>query len=628
MMQHWLDPCRTIRSTLRPGLLFLLVSLVVGLYAPPLHAQKSDEAQLRQFQRANQYLRRGKTEQAIKLLKELHNEAPENTAFYRKLKEAYEDVKRYDDALRLVEERMKSSPTVSLWSEKARLLYLKEEIERANDTWDRAIQQAPNRVETYRTVYQTLVGLRHFRKAISVLEQGRTTLDRPNAFRTELARLFGLDGQFEKAMKEYTALLADAPQRVGYVRNRLQTFVEQGQGIEASIRVLRQAVEDSPLNPAYRQLLAWLHMEQNDYAAAYDVYRALDRLQEQEGTVLFEFAQKAADAERYDVATQACEAILKRHPNASVAPTVQKTLGDLYREWASADAKGLASTQDTSRYDQARAAYETFLESYPGHPDYPEGLLKLGTLHLDAYHALDKAQSTLKRLVSNYPQTSVAEKGQYHLARIALLRDSLDRARVLFSRLADNAQESDLADRARYELGRLHFYRGEFDAAMARAKATSQNPAADVANDAIELKTLLQENRGPDSLDTALKTFAQARLYARQRTHSKALATLDTLLASHSRHPLVDNARFQRGTIHLARRDTAAAVEAFRAVPERHPRSPYADRSLFRVGQLLEARGKSAAAVEIYNRLLTEYPTSLLAGDARGRLRTLQQAQG
>jgi tetratricopeptide (TPR) repeat protein len=628
MMRHWLDPCRTVRNTLYPGLLLFLAGLMVGLYAPPLHAQKSDEAQLRQFQRANQYLRTGETERAIKLLEDLHDEAPENTAFYRKLKEAYEDVKRYDDALRLVDERMASSPTVSLWSEKACLLYLKEEVERANDTWDRAIQQAPNRVDTYRTVYETLVGLRHFRKAISVLKEGRTTLDRPDAFRTELAQLFGLDGQFEKTMQEYTALLADAPQRVSYVRNRLQTFVEQGQGIEASIRVLQQTIEDAPLNPAYRELLAWLHMEQNDYAAAYDVYRALDRLQEQDGTVLFEFAQKAADAQRYDVATQACEAILERHPDASVAPQVQKTLGDLYREWADADAEGLASTPDTSRYDQARAAYETFLQSYPGHPDYPKGLLRLGTLHLDAYHALDKAQSTLEQLVTNHSQAQVAEKGQYHRARIALLRDSLDRARVLFSRLADNAQESDLADRARYELGRLHFYRGEFDAAMARAKATSQNPAADVANDAIELKTLLQENRGPDSLDTALKTFAQAQLSARQRAHEKALATLDSLLALHPRHPLADNARFQQGTTSLARRDTAAALEAFRAVPERHPRSPYADRSLFRAGKLLEARGQSAAAVEIYNRLLTEYPTSLLAGDARGRLRTLQQAQG
>ena len=91
---------------------------------------------------------------------------------------------------------------------------------------------------------------------------------------------------------------------------------------------------------------------------------------------------------------------------------------------------------------------------------------------------------------------------------------------------------------------------------------------------------------------------------------------------------LADNAQFQKGKTHLARRDTAAALTAFRAVPERHPRSPYADRSLFRAGKLLESSGQPAEAMSAYNRLLSEYPKSLLAGEVRGRLRLLQQTQG
>jgi tetratricopeptide (TPR) repeat protein len=606
----------------------LSLVLLLGGSVAPTQAQRTDSTSLQQFQRANAYLQAGKTDQAIKLLEGLHTSAPTNTAFYRKLKEAYESVKRYDEAIRLVEDRIGDTPTVSLLSEKARLQYQKGAIETANETWDRALRLAPNKPSTYRTVHKTLVNIRHFQKAIEVLAQGRSALDRPTAFRTELAYLYGLDGQFEKAMREYVQLLAESPGRVGYVQNRLQTFVEQDQGIEASIEVLRETVRESPLNRAYRQLLAWLYMEQNNYAAAFDAYRALDRLGKKEGTLLFEFAQKAADAQKYDVATQACATVLDRYPDSDVVPKVQYALGNLYRRWADLETDSTAAAQDSVRYDEARAAYRTFLESYPNHSDYPKALLRLGTLQLDAYRSLDEAEATLNQLVSDHPQTAAAERGQYHLARIALLQGTLDRARVLFSRLAKNAQASDLADRARYELALLHFYQGKFDAAMARAKATSQNTAADVANDALELTTLLQENRGPDSLDTALQTFARARLYNRQHRYGDALAQLDTLLQTHPRHPLADNARFQQATMHLARRDTSAALALFRALPERHPRSPYADRSLFRAGQVLEASGRPAAAVEVYDRLLTEYPKSLLAGDARGRLRALRQMQG
>jgi len=606
----------------------LLGLLLLGVGPVPTNAQRPDSTLLKRFQQANSALQSGRTDRAISLLEALHSQAPQNTAFYRKLKEAYESVKRYDDALRLVDERMGTSPTVALRSEKARLQYLKGDVDAANETWDAAVALAPTEPQTYRTVYNTLVDLRHFQKAIDVLTDGRTTLDRPDAFRTELAYLYGLDGQFEEAMREYVALLDASPDRVTYVQNRLRTFVEQGQGIEASIRVLQETVRETPLNQAYRELLAWLHMEQDDYAAAFDVYRALDRLGNRKGQVLFRFARRAADAQRFDVATQACEGILERSPESGVAPNARKFLGDLYREWAAQKTDSTSVAQDSVRYDKARTAYETFLQSHPGHTAYPDALLQLGTLQFDVFRALDEAEATLTQLVSNHPQTDAADEGQYHLGRIALARDSLERARLLFSRLAASAQSSDLADRAQYELALLHFYKGEFDAAMARTEATSETPSADVANDAIELKTLLQENRGPDSLDTALRTFARARLYERQHAHGRALAALDTLLQNHPRHPLTDNVRFRQAEIYLAQRDTTAALDAFRALPERHPRSPYADRSLFRTASLLEARGRPTAAVEAYNRLLTEYPTSLLAGDARGRLRALRRMQG
>lgn len=610
------------------GIVGLVLALLVGVGGTSASAQPTDSTQLKRFQRADAYVRAGQFERAISLLERLYDEAPGNTAFYRKLKEAYESVKRYEDALRLVETRIEREATPALLSEKARLLHRNGEEKKAQKTWDRALALTPNQAQTYRTVYQTLVELREFRTAIEVLQRGRETLDRPDAFRTELAQLYGLDGQYEAAMEEYVSLLAENPQRVQFVQNRLQTFVEQGEGIAAGIRVLQEAVQESPLNRGYRELLAWLYMEQTNYAAAFDVYRAIDRLEDAQGQRLVRFARKAADAQKYDVAAEAYRTVLDRYPDSEVAPNAQRALGNAYRQWADAQADSSSVSVDSSRYEKARQAYRTFLETYPDHQRYPRVLLRLGTLQLDVYHRLDEAETTFEELVDDYGDTQAAEEGRYHRARIALFRGALDRARLLFSRLADHAQSSDLADRARYELALIYFYRGEFDTALARAKSVSENPAADVANDAIDLKVLLEENRGPDSLDTALRTYAHARLSERRHSHQQALAHLDSLLQNHPRHGLNDDARFRRAQLHLARADTASALEAFRALPEHHPQSPFADRSLYRIGTLLEARGKNAAAVDVYNRLLSDYPQSLRAGAARSRLRTLLQTQG
>jgi len=243
------------------------------------------------------------------------------------------------------------------------------------------------------------------------------------------------------------------------------------------------------------------------------------------------------------------------------------------------------------------------------------------------YRDLDAAQATLERVVSSHPSTTAANRARHDLGRLALMRGDLERARLLFSRLADRVRSGDLANRARFELGLLSFYQGRFEAARTQAKATSADPSADVTNDAIELSVLIQENSGPDSLNTPLRRYATAKLRMRQHRYDDALSGLDSLLQTHGRHALADQARFQRARVHLARGDTAAARESFRELPRRHPRSPYADRSLFRRARLHEAQGQSERAITLYDRLLTQYPKSLLATDARSRLRTLRRSQ-
>jgi len=607
------------------------VAALVGvalLAGGPARAQQADSTELQRFRRADSYLQSEAYEKAIGILESLHRQSPGNASFYRKLKDAYESVKRYDDAIRLVEGRIDENPTPQRLAEKARLQYQNGDRKAAERTWTEAIQLAPERAPTYRIVYQSLIEVRRFRRAIEVLRAARKRLEDETLFRTELARLYGLDGQHREAMQEYVALLDDSPDRLALVRSRLQGFVDRGEGVEAGTEVLERAVEQTPLNSAYRELLAWLHMSTDDYEAAYDVYRALDRLQQSEGRQLYAFAQKAADADRFAVATTAFEAVLERYPDTELAATARRALGDTYRRWAEdgPDAAGLGR-DSSARYDAARRAYRAFLDAHPSHEARPEVLVTLGALELEVYRALDTAQSILDRVVSTHPSTPAADEARFDLAGIALLRGDLERAELLFSRLADQAQSDALADRARFELARLQFYRGRFDAAATRAQTTSADPSADVANDAIELSVLIQENRGPDSLDTPLQQYARAQLDLRRRRFDTATARLDSLLQTHGRHALADEARFDRARVQLARGDTSGARRTLRALPRRHPRSPYADRSLYRLAQLHEAQDQPAEAIDLYDRLLSDYPQSLLAQDARTRLRMLRRTQ-
>ena len=617
----------------RVALAGLLVCLWVSSTGPVLvRAQSPDSTQLRQLNRAETLLESGQAKQAVRLMEALHDQAPDNEAFFQTLKQAYEDTKQYERAIGLVEDRIAAQPSPSLLAEKGRLLYQSGQRDRAAATWDEALGLQPQALATYRTVYQTLMDLRLFSRAIDVLTTGRSVLDRSDLFHSDLAYLYSLDGQHGQAMQEYVALLSGSPDRAGYVRERLQPFVDRGEGIAASIDVLQSAVDDASSNTAYRRLLGWLHMENDDYPAALDVYQALDQQQDRQGRVLFSFAQRATDAEQYDVATQAYEILLDRYPESPVAPRAQKGLGDMYRRWADQDADTPALIDTTGprarRYAAARTAYQTFLNEHPSHDAGPEVRTALGTLQLDVYRTLSAAASSFRTVIERSPDSPSAPAAEFHLGRIALLRDAFDEARSRFTRLAEIHQNSDWGQQAQLELARLAYYQGAFDDALSRTTTLTTKTDTDVANDAIDLKVLIQENRGPDSLDSALHLFAQAQFAERKRAYDTATIRLDSLLQAHDRHPLADDGRFQLAQVQLAQGDTTAALQTLSELPRRHPQSPYADRSLFRQARLQEAQGDVETATKTYDRLLTDYPQSLLAGDARSRLRSLRRRQG
>lgn len=593
-------------------------------------AQGVDSTLVPRFQLAESYLRGGQYERAITLLEDLYAASPQTTVFYEKLREAYENVKRYDDAIRITDQQIRAQQLpLMLLAEKARLQYLKGDEEAAYATWNEAVALAPNNQSTYRALYRSLMQVRLFDRAISLLQQGRQTLGDASLFQSDLGYLHSLLGQHADAMQEYLGLLGQNDRQLALVRSRLSQFTEQEEALKAYVAVTANAVREDPLNRPTRELLAWLYLEGAMYREAFDANRAIDRLEGEQGNILFGFARKAADAEAYDVALDAYQEILDRYPEAPIAAEALRGLAAMHQVRAERtgerafDAAG--NRISAPHAEQAMEAYRTFLQKYPGHPRYPAVLREIGHLQQDTFFDLGSAEETLLEVVEKYPDSEAAEQAEFDLGQIALLRNDLNTARLIFGRLEDAVRTGEVADQARFELALLHFYRGDFTVAQEFVQILQENTSADMANDAIELKVLLAENRGPDSLDAPLRQYAQARLAERQRRYDQALAGLRSLLDQYATHPLADDVRYHYARLLADTGQHADALQTYRELPLLHPRSYLADRALFAAAELLETRlSDPEGAIRVYTQILTDYPGSLLLAEARTRIRLLR----
>ena len=613
------------------GSRFLLILMLISLSSPLSgRGQIVESSQVGRFQLAESFLRAAQFERAISLLEGLFEESPGTHVFYERLREAYENVKRYDAAIALVEAKIQSeTASTSYISEKARLLFLKGDEATAKISWQAAIDSNPGSPSVYLLVYRSLMQIRLFDFAIEILEQGREKLDNTALFQTDLAQLYSLTSQHGRAIGQYLELLKINQNQLNYVKTQLGQFLINDQSIAESVGVAEKGVANEPLNRSYRELLAWLYIEAERFRDAFVVYQAVDRLEREEGRMLFSFAQVAADGGVYDVALEAFDEVLRRYPEAESAPDAMRGLGLMQEMWAEAlgeqvfDLSGTRSPRN--HYDEALDTYQRFLIEYPQHAYFPDVLQRIGVLHQDIFFDFVSAASVLMEVISRYPGTQAANQAEYDLGRLAVTQNRLEDARIRFGRLLTRLRTGDLAELARYELAMLHFYQGDFVAAEGYTAVMQENTSTDVANDAIAMKVLLIESMGPDSLNTPLRRFARIKLLIRQRNWEVAIHQLEDLLNEFGGHSLADDMLFENAALQAMTGDISGAIQLYLELPLVHPTSFFGARSLFQAAQLqADQLDDKELAIRTYERILLEYPGSLLTTDTRSAIRVLR----
>ncbi|MEM1095899.1 MAG: tetratricopeptide repeat protein [Bacteroidota bacterium] len=611
--------------------LILALAMVTLMVAPTptAQAQSEDSTLVARYQLAESYLRAAQYERAITILEDLYRASPQSNVFFERLKEAYESIKRYDDALALVDQQLARTPNALGLADKARILYLKGDEMGAFDTWQSAIATSPENRNVYRVVFISMRELRLFDKGIEILEQGREALANPALFQNDLAYMYGLTGQFEKALTEYLALISENERQLGFVRARLSPLLDNPGALETGIALAERRIREAPMNHAYRELLGWMYMEAQRYPDAFNTYLALDRLQQAEGRILLNFAKGVAAADAFDTALEAYTEILTRYPTAALAPEVRFGIAQMHERRAEAASEqaydAMANRIPAPNYEQALETYRDFLQRHPNHPFYPDALRRIGQLQQNIFRDLGAAEATLNEVIARYPSSTAAEQAAFELGEIALIRGDLEQARIRFGRVEDELRIGELAEQARLELAYLHYFKGEFDAASTIASAIDENTSTDIANDAITLKLLLSENRGPDSLSTLLQAYAAVELLERQQRPDDALTAAEALMPRAGGHPIDDDLRFLRATLLRDQGDAEAAHQAFGEIVLMYPQSYLADRSLFaRANLLADALGRPDDAIAVLTTLLNTYPGSLLIPDVRAKLRVLR----
>ena len=612
--------------------IILTAALAAHACPRPALAQTADTLVVARLELASSLIRAAQYERAIATLESVGAEGPHAQARNDMLGRAYEAVKRYDGALRLLDEAIARGPSSefpTLLSGKARLHFLAGDESAADSLWEESLRLSRGSEADYRTVYNSLVEVRLLNRAIDALLRGRTELGDPRLFQIDLAYLYTHTGNHERAMEEYIGLLMDNERQLSFVRNRLSRVLEQEGALPAYVAATEGAAGSHPSMRSLRELLGWLYLESGNFARAYTEYAVVDRLGEERGRAIFDFAERAAGAGAFEIALTAYNEALQYDGAAPITADALLGRARMHILWGEANRE---SAYDPSGNRQAAPSFEAateslrrFLQEFPEDARGADVLVQMARLQRDVFMDLDQATGFTEEIVRRYPGSEAATRAHLELGRIAVLRNRLDEAYRIFGRLAETLLLGELAEEARYEQAMVLLYGGDIDGAGALFDVLDENASVDVANDALSRRLVLLENTGPDSTNAALRAYGLLLLMQRQRRPSSAIQAADSLLAHYGAHPIADELRFVRAQALREAGRSAEAHAAFSEVALMFPRGLLTDRSLFLAAEVLETElGDRQGALERYTDILRSHPGTLLAAEIRKRIRRLR----
>jgi tetratricopeptide (TPR) repeat protein len=250
----------------------------------------------------------------------------------------------------------------------------------------------------------------------------------------------------------------------------------------------------------------------------------------------------------------------------------------------------------------------------------------LALLHAFYLSNKDTAIAMLQELI-RVPnlQPSLISEAKLDLGDIYLLKNEPWEATLLYSQVEKTEKDKNIGHQAKLKNAKLSYYKGDFELARAHLDILKLATSREIANDAMYLSLLIQDNLELDTTEEAMKQYAAIELLVFQSKYEEALKHYDQMLRKFSSHSLSDEILWEKSKILIKMGRFDQAVKALTQIVEEFGYDILADDANFMLGRVHEENLKDPIkAMEYYKKQMIDFPGSIYTVEARKRFRKLR----
>lgn len=580
-----------------------------------LHAQDAINLQL-----AEEYYEKGEFEKAVELYDKLAKKKTYVFNIHKKYFDALLKLEQYTKAEKYLKKQIKVYPLDGMFNVEYGVLLLRMKREAdANKHFDNFIDKIKKDDMKLRYAARFFITAALYDEAEKLYKEGRKYSARD--FSYELGNLYATSGQTNKMIEQYLSILGKNESQLNYVQNMLQARIRDDEDWEKLEPLLYEKVQSNPDKIAYNEMLVWYFLQRKLFYQAFMQAKAVDRRKNLRGTKVFEIGRLALNNKDYKNAVKIFDYLVEKYRDqpiyARAKNYLMKSKEELIKNTYPVDMDKIGSlVQD----------YQQNIDELGLNAQTAESAKNMALLYAFYLDDKDKAIETLNKLIKlQRVRKAVISSAKIDLADIYLLKDEWWEATLLYSQVEKAEKETHTAHTAKLKNAKLSYYRGDFTLAKEHLDILKLATSREIANDAMDLSLLIQDNTGLDTSMVAMEQYAAIDLLVFQQQYQKALSAYDKMLKNFEGHTLTDEILLQKATINSKLGNFEEAIKSLDLILKDYKEDIYADDANFLVAEIYEKNLKNKEkAMEYYTKQLKDYPGSIFNVEARKRFRQLR----
>ncbi|RVU01569.1 tetratricopeptide repeat protein [Mucilaginibacter limnophilus] len=588
--------------------IFLMLMLSAGIAVG-----QSNELQL-----AQQYTANGEPDKAYEIYQKLYKQ--DNETYFTVFITNLIAIKKLDEAESIAKKMSRRYPEVPEYTLKLATIYTQQgKADEANELYEGLIKKMPADVAAISMLGMQFYQNGNIDQAIQTFKQGRKVLNNDGPFVNELLTLYRYKRDKTALTEEYLNLL---PQNKGYIdqaESVLANLYDEADYDMLKFALLKR-IQKAPDENAYVEMLIWQYLQRKEYDQALTQAIALNRRGKSEDSNLYDLCRTLADEEAYDAAIKGFEYLISKGKEGSVYVSAKIELINTKSEKVTSG-KYLPADLLSLESD-----YTNLITEFGKGRSTVYALQRLARLDAFKLHKLAEAQRLLEEAVKIPGLSAQAMAScKLDLGDVYLLNGQPWEATLLYSQVEKDFPDSEMEQDAKLRNAKLAYYTGDFVYAKGMLDVLKAATSKLIANDALNLQLLIQDNTVADTAGEALKMYARADLQIFAEQPERALKILDSVDRKFPGNTLADDILMARAKLFIAGKEYEQAAVALKSIAEDHNQDLWADDAVFMLGDIYENDlNDKELAKSYYQKIITDYPGSLWVNEARKRFRILR----